>query len=115
MGFSIVGDLRRSGNVIEENAAGNYAMLRMLDLERIDGIVAHVEMIDDLLKRHPQELKSITVTEPIVNSKYYYFVISKKFYKRYPELSKSVWESCAEFQKERLPILLKKYHSLRRQ
>ncbi|MCP3923517.1 MAG: amino acid ABC transporter substrate-binding protein [Desulfobacterales bacterium] len=114
IGFSIVDDLRKSGNLIEENAAGNYAMLQQLSLKRIDGIVAHVQIIDDILKKYPQEFKSISMAEPIIKTKNYYFVISHQFYKKYPKISKQVWERSAEFRQKRLQKLQYKYRSLRK-
>ncbi|MCP4160537.1 MAG: hypothetical protein GY760_10725 [Deltaproteobacteria bacterium] len=89
-------------------------MLQQLSLKRVDGIVAHVQMIDDILKKYPNKFKSIGMAEPIIKTKNYYFIISHQFCKKYPKISNQVWESSTEFRQKRLQKLLYKYRSLRK-
>jgi len=107
-GYSIVGDLRSQGIIVEEVNTSEQIMT-MLNHGRIAAGALQVVTADTILQNDSELAASIHKIEPSLAEKPYYLLISKQFYDAHPEVAQQIWKAIAELRLEHFGEILKKY------
>lgn len=108
IGYSIVDDLKKMGYKVEE-AISTELNLKKLIANRIE-ILALQEVTADSFIESNNSYSSIKKLEPALESKDYYLMLSDKFVKDNPKLSREIWDAIELVRKEKLDLLLKSYN-----
>ncbi len=91
IGFSIVDDLKEMNvRVLEKPSL--YGQMTMLSFNRIGAVVNIESLADFTLRGHTSEFINIEKRKPLVKTKDYYLMLSKKFIKENKALSEAIWD-----------------------
>ncbi len=104
LGFSIVPFLENLGVKVSEVSSANINFKKMAK-NRIAGIAAH-EANGDALMGQFGGIKKIPTP---LRSKAYYLIMSKQIKQSDPALVESIWQACADMQKEHIKTIKAKY------
>ncbi len=107
IGYSIVDDLKKMGYKVEE-AISTELNLKKLLANRID-VLALQEVTADSFIESNNTYSLVKKLEPAFESKDYYLMLSEKFIKNNPKLSKEIWDTIEIVRKEKLDLLMKNY------
>ena len=97
LSYSIADDLRKMGYAVEEEAtvANN---LNKLAAGRIS-VYAEIESIaDHAIGKEKPRYDNIVKLQPPLREKFYYLLISKSFFKKYPLLAEQIWDAVRDVQ-----------------
>ncbi|OQY12570.1 MAG: hypothetical protein B6I31_02945 [Desulfobacteraceae bacterium 4572_19] len=110
-GSSIATVLREKYNVKVDDMGVKYIPLnfKKLLLKRIDAVVELETAADMVINLNESLKKDIVKVGPSFTQKPYYLVLTHQFVKKYPELSKQIWDAIEEIREKHLKDLLKKY------
>lgn len=109
LGYSIVGELKNKGVNVLENPSGVPSLMKMLAYDRVSGVIAHETQARFVLNRDPELFSSIDATDPPIQEKEYYILISKEFYERNPDLSEQIWDVIGELRDTHMPEVIERY------
>jgi polar amino acid transport system substrate-binding protein len=109
LGYSIVGELKNKGVDVLENPSGVSSLMKMLAYDRVSGVIAHETQARFVLSRDPELFGSIEATNPPIQKKEYYILISKEFYAQNPELSEQIWDVIGELRDIHMPRMVDQY------
>jgi polar amino acid transport system substrate-binding protein len=107
-GYSIVGDLRKQGVIVDESKSTQNAFNKLLKGRNI-AVAAQDVTGDYLLRKYPEKFHHIVKVSPPIKTKAYYLMLSNQFIIKHPELSEKIWRTIALIREEDLSELSAKY------
>lgn len=107
-GYSIVGDLRKQGILVDESKSTQNAFNKLLKGRNI-AVAAQDVTGDYLLSKYSEKFHHIVKVSPPITTKPYYLMLSNQFIKKHPELSEKIWRTIATIREEELNELSAKY------
>ncbi len=107
-GYSIVGDLRKQGKLVDESKSTQNAFNKLLKGRNI-AVAAQDVTGDYLLSKYAEKFHNIVKVSPPIKTKPYYLMLSNQFIKKHPELSEKIWQTIASIREKELSELSAKY------
>ena len=108
-GYSIVGDLRKKGVVVEESDATALGHLRNLRSGQVETLAMQDVTADALLKKRADQFKDIMKIAPPLATKPYYLMLSHKFVNDHPVLAEKIWNAIAKIREKEMDSIVRKY------
>lgn len=108
LGYSIVGDLKKMGVVVEE-APSTEINLKKILAKRIIAAALQEVTADSIIKQSPDTYKKIIKKSPAIVEKTYYLMLSKKFVRTHPELAQKIWDTIKTIRINQFEHLKKTY------
>ena len=91
IGFSIVDDLKKMGVNVKEKVS-LYGQMKMLLLQRVSAVVNIESLADFTLRNYPKDFSNIQKRKPLVKTKDYYLMLSRKFIQNNKRLAEAIWD-----------------------
>lgn len=91
IGSAIIDTLKKKGAIIDEGKNVPHCMMKLLK-GRITAYAELETMADAYLARNHDKFKNIVKVSSPIKRKPYYLMLSHKFVKKYPGLSKRIWD-----------------------
>jgi len=107
-GYSIVGDLRKRGILVDESKSTENAFNKLLKGRNI-AVAAQDVTGDYLLSKYSEKFHGIVKVSPPIKTKPYYLMLSNQFIEKHPDLSEKIWRTIAHIREKELGALSAKY------
>lgn len=107
-GYSVVALLKKNKVNVDEYRDAWDNLIKLVS-GRLSGAALLEFDTDRILFQEQQRFKDIIKIKPPLISKYYYLMISHRFYKKYPHLSVKIWDACGRIRKSSRDKIMQKY------
>ena len=108
IGYSIVGDLRKQGVLVEE-ASSTLLNLRKLSAKRVVAVALQDVTADSIIKSDGDRFGNIVKLHPPLKTKPYYLMLSNNFVSAHPKVSQKIWDSIRIIRESKLTEITRKY------
>jgi polar amino acid transport system substrate-binding protein len=107
-GYSIVGDLRKKGFVVDESPSTKSNLEKLL-LRRVDLVALQGVTADSLIQSNPKVFANIEKLYPAFITKAYYLMLSHGFVKNHPEIAQEIWDTLKIIRETEFDQIVSKY------
>ncbi len=108
-GYSIVGDLKKKGAIVEESDATALGHFKNLLSRRVRTLAMQDVTADALLKKRADQFKDVVKISPPLATKPYYLMLSHKFVNEHPVVAEKIWDAIAKIREEEMDSIVRKY------
>ncbi len=111
LGYSIVGDLKKKGLIIEE-APNTEMNLKKLVYKRIIAAALQDVTADSIIKSNPIQFEKIKKLTPPIITKPYYLMLSHDFVAEHPVMAQKIWDAIKTIRENEIEKILSKYSEI---
>ncbi|MDM8515302.1 transporter substrate-binding domain-containing protein [Desulfobacterales bacterium HSG16] len=91
IGYAVIDTLKKKGVTVDEGKRTSHSMMKLLK-GRVAAVAELETMADAFLALNPEKFKNVAKMKKTVQNKPYYLLLSHRFVKEHPKLSRKIWD-----------------------
>jgi polar amino acid transport system substrate-binding protein len=107
-GYSVVGDLRKKGFIVDESLSTKSNLERLI-LRRVDAVALQGVTADSLINSNAETFANIRKMQPAFITKAYYLMLSHEFVQNQPKMAQQIWDAIKVIRETEFDEIVSKY------